>query len=295
MADQQRQEKKSEIIAGLFKHRWNAATKKLSNPTVTLEDVGGAIRTYNQAHQSEKPLSDRNPANFFKDFVRNRARANANWPTAVLRAGFTARQVTGQNRCFEFVPLAAGQTAAFPLDVIPGPTAETPRHLIETASLPLASRRLGRSDEPWLIQVLVRQRVIETHLALVSKNKVVQLDHLQMSVKLAQSEIDALFLAVQELEGGGTREMIVSCEAKGRRDDILQDQVLRQVKAIFGIKKGIKQDVVLPMAVKALKPSEVYVVEFEPVTRQEASEKSFLQVSSTALYRLVPPVPGIGK
>lgn len=54
------------------------------------------------------------------------------------------------------------------------------------------------------------------------------LDHLQMGIKQAQSEIDALFLA---LEGTVLQheknEIIVTCEAKGRVDDILPGQIMR--------------------------------------------------------------------
>ncbi len=130
------------------------------------------------------------------------------------------------------------------------------------------------------------------NLALFSHRKIVQLDHLQMSVKLANSEIDALFLAIEEGDTG-TREIIVCCEAKGRRDDILEDQLLREAKAVFSM-RGITQDTVIPIAVKALAPSQVYVIEYEAIHRVNASRASSLSFASHALYQLVPPVPGIG-
>lgn len=285
---------KPEIIEALFKERFDSSRKVLKNPLITLSDISRAIREYNAKHPKDKPLSDRNPANFFKDFVRNRRRANANWPKSVFVAGYTARQITGENRCFEFVPAAPGAEVPFTPDLIPGPSDSTHRHDVETTSMPLASRRLGRSDEPWLVQVLVRQRVIEAHFAFESTRKVVQLDHLQMSVKLAKSEVDALFLAVEDIGGGKTQELIVSCEAKGRKDDILHDQIVAQVKAVARM-KGVTQELILPLAVKAILPSEVYLIEFQAIRRDEAEDIEALTIASSAVYRLVPTVPGIGK
>jgi hypothetical protein len=115
-----------------------------------------------------------------------------------------------------------------------------------------------------------------------------------MSVKLRRAEIDALFLAIEEVNGGRTQEVIVCCEAKGRSDDILQDQVLSQVEAVFGL-TGITQDLVIPIAVKALAPSEVWVLEFETVSRPDANLRRPLTITSEAIYELVPPVPGIGE
>jgi hypothetical protein len=116
----------------------------------------------------------------------------------------------------------------------------------------------------------------------------VQLDHLQTNVKLSEAEVDALFLAT-EADG---REVIVCCEAKNRRDDVIASQILGEVRAMF--RSAITQDLVLPIAVKAIAPSRIYVIEFEAVNRKEADTKNRLSVASAALYDLVPPVPGIG-
>jgi hypothetical protein len=284
---------KTRIIEHLFNARWDPDTGILSRPLVTLLDVSEEIRADNAAHPGEPPLSDRNPANFFKDFIRNKRSANQNWPPSVLERGFTGRQVTGKNACFEFVPRVEDQVDAFPLNAIPGPTETTIRHPIESASLPLASRRLGRNDEPWLVQVLVRLRVIETHLALFSARQVVQVDHLQMSVKLSMAEIDALFLAIEVNREGEHQEVIISCEAKGLRDDILEDQLLNQVRATFGM-EGVTQSLVIPIAVKAIAPSLVHVVEFDAVARDAVTSTEGLTIASEAVYEFVPPIPGIG-
>jgi len=281
--------RKAEIIQAIFEARWNSGTGKLSNSLVTLAELADAINTYNKRHPG-RPLSSKNPANFFKDFIRNKRRANKNWPSSIARSGFTARQVTGEGRCFEFIPLAEGQREPFPLSAIPGPDENTPRITVETLSLPLASRRLGRRDEPWLVQVLVRLRIIETHLALFSSRKVIQLDHLQMNVKLAKSEIDALFLAIEN--GNETHQTFVTCEAKGKNDDILDTQILEQVRAAFRFPGATH---VLPLAVKAFAPSQIYVVDFAPLSKEEAGRATSLRIASSAVYVLKPPIKGIGE
>lgn len=168
---------KTAVIELLFKQRWDQDRGTLRRPEVSLSDVSSAIRAVNPSLQEHRRLTDRNPANFFKDFIRNRGSANSNWPASVLQRGYTARQTTGEGHCFEFVPLAHGQTEPF-LPLVPDPSESTPRHRIESASLPLASRKLGRKDEPWLIQVAVRLRLIQTHLALFSYREILQVDHL---------------------------------------------------------------------------------------------------------------------
>jgi len=282
--------RKTRVIEALFSARWDPVTASLGSSVVTLDEVADAIRANNAAHPKEW-LNEKNTANFFKDFVRRKKSSNENWPRSVLARGYTGRQITGAGACFEFVSLAPGQRFPFP-GIVPDPTDDTPRHRIESASLPLASRRLGRRDEPWLVQVVVRLRVIETHLALYSQWQVVQVDHLQMSVKLGRTEIDALFLAI--VNGPDpSREIIVTCEAKGRNDDILEDQVLSQAQAVFTM-PGVTQDIVIPMAVKAVGASALYLVEFGAVKRDDAPSIESLSLASSAVYEFVPPVPGIG-
>jgi hypothetical protein len=280
--------RKTEIIQSVFESRYNAATKKLSSTVVTLEEISAAINANNLAHPDVPAMSTRNPANFFKDFIRKQKSANRNWPRRVFEAGYTAVQVTSEGRCFEFLPVLPGQSIPFPIDVVPGPSEKTPQYKIESLSIPLASRRLGRNDEPWLVQVLVRLRVLETHLALCSKRHIIQLDHLQTNVKLSGAEIDALFLATEEQD----RELMVCCEAKGIRDDVIASQILGQVRALCRTK--MTQDLILPIAVKALGPSRVYVVELEALARKDVEAKASLSVASAAIYDFVPPVPGIG-
>ena len=111
-------------------------------------------------------------------------------------------------------------------------------------------------------------------------------------MKLAKTEIDALFLAHEETSPGVFQEVIVTCEAKGKTDDILEDQILRQAKAPFGMKQ-VSQDVVIPIAVKCVNPSEIYVVEFDAVDRNSYTDLDELTISCDSLFEIRPPVPGI--
>lgn len=285
--------RKTPVIESLFNSRWDPETNTLSDPYVTLAQVEAAIVEYNAANPN-RTLSTRNPANFFKDFIRKKRSANSNWPRSVLARGYTARQITGENLCFEFIPLDPEQTEPFPIRIYM-PSHDAPKHKIQSASMSLASRRLGRSDEAWLIQVLVKLNVIETHLSLYSARPIIQVDLLQTNVKQARTEIDALFLA---FEGSGDddglfNEILITCEAKGRRDDILEDQIIAQVTAVFRM-TAVTQDVVIPIAVKSVRPSEVHIVQFGSIQRSEASDLSELSIHREAVYELVPQVPGIG-
>lgn len=275
--------KKTPVIEHLFDQRWDPEAATLKDPVVTKKQVGDAIRA------TGSTLSDENTANFFKDIVRNTHSANLNWPASVFARGYTGRQTTGEGQSFEFVPVKPG--GATPFEPVPPPGPNTPTHRIETASLPIASRRLGRRDEPWLTQVLVRVRLIETHFSLFSGKPVVQVDHLQMAVKLRQSEIDAIYLAT-ELPAGPGSEFLISCEAKGKRDDILETQLMSQVGAIFA-SKGIVQDRVVSVAVKVVGPSRIHLVEYNEVTRAQYAGLVGLTVARDVVYELVPPVPGI--
>ncbi len=287
---------KAEIIRQLFEKRWQGKGKGLTSPQVTLKDIDQAIREYNGKHRGSE-LSTRNPANFFKDFVRNKASANRNWPETVSNRGYTARQVTGGGLCFEFIPLFRGQAEPFPLSAIHRPGERTETYHIQSASMPLASRRLGRRDEAWLIQVLARLHIVETHLALRSPHRFVQVDLLQTNVKLARAEIDAMYLGLEEVQTEGPpeyREVIVTCEAKGIRDDILEDQLLAQVRAAFRM-RALHQTTIIPVAVKAVGPSRIYVVQFASLDRGATDALKVLSVESEAIYVLQPPVPGVGK
>ena len=260
------------------------------------DDVANAIRFFKEHKALE--LSDNNPANFMKDLLRG-MNASSNWPDTLTRKRITGKQQTGDGRIFEFVPFKDGQTEPFPNPF--EPTGSEEEFVVQSLSLPLATKSLGRDDESWLIQVSVWLKILETHFARSPDLKMVELSHLQNGIKLNRSEIDALFLGVEEDDDGQRKNVLISCEAKQQKDPVLGDQIVRQVVSAFGCvtDASLSIEKVIPTAIKAIKATaSIYLVEFEPWSAHEAAvaeeERKELIVSRSAIYRLVPPVPGIG-
>lgn len=275
---------KTPVIEYLFSKRFDEKTKSLRNPVVSKADVSRAIRA------TRAPLSTDNPANFFKDIVRSKRR-NDHFPESVLARGYTAEQFVSDRNCFRFIPLPKGQVAAF-ADLEPDPDLLEfdAIHPIQSISLPLASRRMGRSDESWLTQVAVRLHVIDTHLALYSALPLINLDLLQTGAKLGRSEIDAVFLALLTEPRGETKPALVSCEVKSRTEMLEAEQVLRGAETVARQKKKLElpdDTLVIPIAIKALGDGLMWVVEFD-TTFPPLTQKS------ERVYRFEPAVNGVG-
>ena len=275
---------KTPIIEWLFFQHYNRKTGALDNAIMTLEDVQDAIRHFKGKFGSK--LSDKNPANFMKDIVRGQ-NASSNWPANLTSLRWTAIQCPGDGNVFEFVPFLPNQTEPFP-DLYKA-TSKTARYSVQSVSLPLYSRTLGRADEPWLIQTAINLRIVETHLANGSQLPIVQIIHLQMSLKLRQTEIDAMFLALFGDKLSPERA-IITCEAKQARERILDQQIMNQVRAAF---EETDVPVVIPIALRAVKDEGYYVVEFEKVLRDNAQNLTQLKVYRDAVYELKPSVEGI--
>lgn len=275
---------KSPVIEHLFFKFWDPTSATLSKSIMSLEDVSQAIRDCNA--KAGTTLSDRNPANFMKDFMRGN-NASKNWPPSVAALRFTAVQRTGTGDVFEFIPYAPGQTEPF-TDAFKV-TDDAPRYLVQSISLPLVTKMLGRTDESWLIQTAINLRVVETHFAVGSAIPMLELSPLQMSIKLRQAEIDALFLGVMNT-AHGHEQVIVTCEAKHYKDPFIPQQIINQVQAAFA---ATKVPVVIPIGMKAIRNVGFYVTEFQAVKREDAPALAELHLASHAVYELKPPVKGI--
>lgn len=263
-------------------------------------------------------LSKANPANFLKDIVRKRT-ANANWPKALTDARMTARQLYGETRVFQFRAFDPGQTEPFPDRYFP--TASTPVHKLQSASVPFAARQLGRKEESWLMQVVAALGVIETQLAIFSplRTRLRDVTHLQMSMK-TQPEIDAVYLvshsSARSISKGVDRYSLVTCEAKQLGERILEDQIREQVAEAFKQTGKLVRpyiNAVKPIAVqvrnvkiKSGTIQGIYVLEFQSITRRVferyyAPDKSDperlyrmrLAPASEAVHTLSPSVRGI--
>jgi hypothetical protein len=146
------------------------------------------------------------------------------------------------------------------------------------------------------VQVSVKLHLIETYFGLFSAKKttVRQIDHLQNALKLNRTEIDALFLGIEETSPGKFEEFIITCEAKRVGEDIIEEQVLQQIKAAFEL-PNVGQAVAVPIALKSIGPSKIHIVEYAEVRREDADALDALTMVNQAIFELVPPVPGIGE
>jgi len=163
---------KTKVIEHLFMSHWDAASGQLTKTVMTMQDVLQAIEHCNRSFGTN--LSRSNPANFMKDIVRGAA-PSTHWPQELKTRGYTAKQRTGGGDVFEFVPYPPGCTE--PFADVRRPTDSTIRHKVESASMSLEAKRLGRADEAWSIQTAVKLRIVETHLAIYSQLPVVEVSH----------------------------------------------------------------------------------------------------------------------
>ncbi|WP_063812066.1 hypothetical protein [Burkholderia cepacia] len=280
---------KTIVIEHIFDELYDPASGSLSRTVVTATDVQDAKRFCNE-HRGTTFKLDSNPFNFMKDIVRGKAAARI-WPDRVRQLGYVGEQVTGDGKVFEFVPLVPGEFEGFAVDF--RPTSDTPVIPIQSLSLPSASKALGRTDESWLLQVAVNLRIVESHFAIGDDRQIepLEVNHLQMDIKLRRVQIDALFLALCESNlANSSGRVLITVEAKQGNQRILTEQIARQVKAAF---ESTDNDVVIPIAIAAIRGEGVYVVEFEAVHRTESDAFESPQFYRDAMYELSPTVKGI--
>lgn len=279
---------KTVVIQYLFDQRFDPDTGTLSNPVVTAAELQEAKRYCNE-HLGATIKLDSNPFNFMKDIVRGKS-ADKIWPKRVKEHGFVGEQITGNGKVFKFVPFVPD---SYGFETNYSPTVTTPSFPVQSLSLPLASKELGRTDESWLLQVAVNLRILETHFAVgeAKQFNVLELNHLQMDIKLRKVQIDALFLAKCErnLETP-SGSFLITVEAKQGNQRILTEQIARQVKAAF---ESTAAEVVVPTAIAAVKSKGIYLVEFKAVRRDEAADFSEPTFHRDAMYNLFPSVRGI--
>lgn len=275
---------KTQVIEHLFDKHWNEASGSLDKSLMSLDDVAQAIRECSDLYGVK--LSDRNPANFMKDLLRG-ANASSNWPASVAARHFTAVQRTGDGECFEFIPYRSGQTEPFP-DAF-GVRENAPRYPVQSISIPLVTKSLGRSDETWLVQTAINLRVVETHFAVASAFPLLELAHLQMGIKLRSTEIDALFLG-KTGDPQRPESVLITCEAKQAKDPLIQSQIINQVRAAFA---EAEVNTVIPIGLRTIKGVGFYLTEFAAVRRADADALDELTLACDAIYELHPPVKGI--
>jgi hypothetical protein len=272
------------IIERIFNSLFDPTSGTLRRRIVTNNDISEAIDWCNR--NSGTTLSKNNPANFIKDIIRG-ANANKMWPGVLHERRITARQLTGEGNVFEFVEYAPDQNEPFPLRF--GYHAAVPHHQMQTVSVPLATKALGRDDETYLIQIAVKLGIVETHFALYSPLDVIEAHHLQIGIKLRLCEVDSLYSAVYRAADGQVGQMVITAEAKKKGQRILEEQIVQQVRAAFA---ETPVDLVAPIAMASVAHG-IYIAEFVAVPRSALREFNSLELATEVLYELVPPVKGI--
>ena len=297
LSDDASSSKKSTIIQRIFDSRFDAASGLIHDPLVTLVQIQSAIEVYNDSlRHGQKKLSPRNPANFFKDIKRSYAGFNRAWPKAVLSKGYTGLQVTGEGRCFRFVRLASDQTAAsrplYSSSMFQAGSAHYAQRLVvETLSLSVQERRLVRGDESHIAQVVAKLRVLERFMADCGDLELSSLQHLLNNAKLQEAEIDSLYAGTR-LVGEDVVSVAVTCEVKGRAEDVFEDQIVRQVNMAPDL--GLEFDEVVPIAVKLVAPSLICVIRFKTVPLDQARVTEILEFQELKLVELRPVLKGLG-
>lgn len=275
---------KPPVIDRIYDTLLDPESQELARTVVTYDDVKQALEWARATHGLK--LKGSNPFNFMKDIIRGEGGAGM-WPERLKAKRITARQVTGDSNIFEFANYEDDQTEPFPSKFKYREGVETIR--VQSVSIPLATKALGRNDETYLIQVAVKLGIIETHLALKSKHRVIEVTHLQVGIKLRLAEVDSMYAALYENGDGGRASCLVTVEAKKRGQRILEEQVIQQVRGAF---TATDTSLVIPMAMVVAETG-IYVAEFNAVAREELELFKELTLATEALYELTPAVVGI--
>jgi hypothetical protein len=270
---------KTEVIEWIFfRLKYDHKQRTVINPVVTFDEVADGIEAMGSK------LSEGNRANFWKDLTRGNL--NKNWPETVFTSGFTGADAIGEGAgaCFKFAEVLPGQMQPS-IDRLSFDEKEVRTHQIESLSMPVATKALGRQDENWLAQVSVRLHIVETHFAIFSSRPVAEISFLQTGVKLRKAEVDAAF-SVTDSAG----VWLLSVEAKGKREHIHLPQIKRASLQFAETKPvAIGAVGVIPFALKIVGKSKIWCVEFVPLV----DSHSPMVVASQGVIELLPHVQGI--
>lgn len=273
---------KTPVIEWIFFNlKYDEVTDEVVDPIVTFRDLARGIA------ETGVELSLNNPANFWKDLTRSATR-DSNWPATVLAKGYTGRDAIGQAQgaSFEFVKIADGQKTPFEHEELRFRPREVLSQRVQSLSIPLAMRALGRRDENWLSQVAVRLNLVESYFALFSSRPVLEVAFLQTGLKLSRGEVDAAFSIVTD-EG----TWLLSAEAKGRNEPLHLPQIARAARELRRASAVMPEVVgVIPFGMKIVGVSHIWCVEFDPVSDDP---NELPGVASEGAFELFPPVTGI--
>lgn len=282
---------KTQVIDWIFNAKYDVKLGALSDPVVTMDDITKGIT------QSGAKLSTANPANFWKDLTRSGAEGlNRNWPRSVFSHGYAGSDAIGQSEraVFMFVPVKEGQEEPFVDEV--SYSDELPATKLQSLSMPQVMKALGRGGENWHAQVADRLNVVSSFFALYSPRnvrprEVLEVNFLQTGIKMREAETDAAFSLLAD-DG----QWLISAEVKGKTEQLHLPQIARAAYALESTVKTAKDSAlgtvvgVIPLGIKVVGPSRLWVVEFSPVTQPGSP----LAKAAEGVFELVPHVPGIG-
>ncbi|MCV7567922.1 hypothetical protein M3F34_008170 [Micrococcus luteus] len=280
---------KTPVIEWIFFNlKRDAVTGEVTDPVVTFDDISDAIK------KSGSTLSSANLANFWKDLTRRGANGlNEHWPPAVFEAGYTGADAIGHGgrAVFTFVAVPDGQDQPF-IDELPFDPS-LPVHPVQSLSMPQAMRALGRRGENWHAQVADRLGVVSTYFALGSprnqgEKSLREVNFLQTGIKMSRGETDAAFSLL-----AGDELWLVSAEVKGLREPFHLPQIARAAHALGAAAERATPPLniagVIPLGIKVVAPSRMWVVEFNPVDDPNAA----LRKVGEMVIELTPGVPGV--
>lgn len=264
-------------------------SRSIADPVVTMDNIVEGIGATGAS------LSRKNAANFWKDLTRTGIKGlNRNWPKSVSARGFGGTDGIGRGGQFAFVPVPVGQSAPDYDFVDRGP--DIPETALQSLSMPVAMRDLGRPSENWHAQVAARLDVVASYFAFHSPRNaeprsIEEVNFLQTGVKVgATSEVDATFSLL-----ANDGQWLVAAEVKGHSEQFYLPQIKRAAIALSNIaNRDTKSPLInikgiIPLGIKVVGKSKLWVIEFEPI----ADPSKPLSKASEGIFNLVPPVPGV--
>ncbi|MBS4102857.1 hypothetical protein [Tsukamurella paurometabola] len=282
---------KTQVIEWIFLNlKFDSTTGTLLDPVVTMDDIDKGIVATGAS------LSRGNLANFWKDLTRHGAPGlNRTWPSTVFHHGYKGEDAIGlaDRAVLRFTPVPAGQTEPF-VDDLPF-NSQIPVVQLQSLSMPQAMKALGRSGENWHAQVVDRLNVVASFFALCSPRNVPpraveEVNFLQTGIKMRGGETDAAFRLLAD-DG----QWLVSAEVKGKSEQFHLSQIARAAHALESMVSAAKSSKlgaiqgVIPLGIKVVGESKLWVVEFDPISSPQAA----LSKAAEGVFELVPHVPGI--
>jgi len=286
---------KQKVIRELFKRRngFSWRTDEVRDPIVRYPELNDVI------NDLKVRICGTNSANFF--YFTSVKQANAAWPMDVFRKGYTGIARLGDHMCFEFIPVPEGQ--ATPFVPVQGPDeGAQPKPYSSNSPANEVFTGFKREDEVRLVAVMKETLLLENHWIWGGPGEQRHLRYVQAPLRCGgYGEIDALYMGEAKRVGTPLEKFLVVVEAKTSKADLFLSQIYHHAGAAYAIaSQSLLCDIdttrVVCIGAKACGPSQVYLVQYKPVTRfalEKNAERS-MEIESRTVYEFNPKVCGIG-